>query len=484
MLKNDRIKRVLSVLLSLAAAAALTACAAQEAPSEPETQAAIEPMEAEIPAALGFDVTGGRDVMPIMGFYGPTPSEYSWNANALPDLYTDEIFSLIKETGVNIIGPSMSNYASVPHYAEKLFEQADKFGLGYIAMDKRYLDATLSVEEVDALVNDYAGHRSFAGTYLVDEPGAPYFRDNENGSNIADYAEIAANLNELDYFFYGNLLGLLPKSTYSASDVEAFYRYVREWADTVHPKALMYDRYIFGDNDGLVLAKTYFKTMEVIRSVAEENDIPFWVFVEAGNQWNDAKNRFDSNGYYPSQGEFYWNIGTTLAFGAKGVMYFPLIQPYYFAYAQSELFDFQRNGLIGAWGNKTRWFHYAKAMNAQIAAVDEVLMNSVNKGVIASGKEAQDDLSDCSYLMEGTAWRELAGVSGDAMIGCFNYQGKTALYVVNYDIEYAQKITLSFTDKYDMSVVQDAEKTYVSTDSLELTLQTGDSALIVIEQKG
>lgn len=481
MRKTEIKKRLLCGLLGMAAAVSLTSCAAQEALQQTEAgKGTIEAMEPEEAVSLSFDIIGGSDVMPIMGFYGPTPAEYSWNANALPDLYSDEVYELIKETGINIIGPSMSNYATVPQYSEQLLSQADKYGLGAILMDKRYLDPELSVEQTDSYISDYANHKSFLGAYLVDEPGTQYYRDHENGTNIDEFKEIAANLNELDYFFYGNLLGMEGKTFYSASDTDTYYRYVREWVDTVHPKTLMYDRYIFGNNKGLDLAKTYFKNMEIIRKVAEEENIPFWVFVEAGNQWNDAKNRFDSEEYYPSQGEFYWNIGTLLAFGAKGVMYFPLIQPYYFAYAQTELFDFQRNGLIGAWNNKTRWFSYAQAMNAQVAAVDEVLMNSVNKGVIASGEAASEDLSDCEYLMEGTAWRELTGVKGDAMIGCFNYQGKTALYVVNYDIEYAQKITLSFSDIYNMSVVQDAETSYVNTDSLELTLQTGDSALVVI----
>lgn len=475
MKKFNLIKRAISGALLCVMATSLVGCSGTKSVAE------IEPMKEETPAKYGLDVLGGDDVMPIMGFYAMEVSEKSWNANELPDNYTDEMFALIKESGVNLINPIIGNYATVPQYTNKMLELAGKYDLGIIVMDKRFLDPELSVEQVDSYINDYSNYKSFAGVYLDDEPGAPYFRDHENGTNIDEMTEIAANLNELGYFFYGNLLGMQGQANYTESDVATYYRYVSEWADTVHPKVLMYDRYIFGNNNGLDLAETYFKTMETHRRVAEENDIPFWVYIECGNQWNDAKNRFDSTDYYPSQGEFYWNVGTTLAFGAKGIMYFPLIQPSYFAYAKTELFDFQRNGLIGAWGNKTRWFHYAKAMNAQIAAVDEILMNSVNKGVIASGDVAKEDLADCMYLMEGTSWRELTGVSGDAMIGCFNYQGKTALYVVNYDTEYAQKINLDFADTYNLTVIQDAETSHVSRDNLELTFQAGGSALVVFE---
>lgn len=471
-----RLKRImksgLCTLLLLSLVIGLVGCS---------NSADIEDMEIESVASYSFDVIGGKDVMPIMGFYGPITSGYSWNGNAVPDYYTDEIFQMISDMGINIIGPSYSHYDSVPYYATRILEQSEKYGLGALVWDKRILDNDLTVEMVDNYIKDYANYKSFIGVYMVDEPGAVYFRDHENGTNIDEFTTISENINNLGYFYYGNLLGMQLEETYTESDVKAYQKYVREWVDTCHPKALMYDRYIFNGNKGLAYAQTYFKTMETIRSVAEEAQIPFWVFIEAGNQWNDESGRFDSEGYFPSQGEFFWNVGTTLAFGAKGIMYFPLLQPTQFAYAESELFDFQRNGLIGAWGNKTRWYYYAKDMNAQIAAVDEILMNSVNKGVIASGEEALEDLSDCSYLMEGTAWRELTNVSGDAMIGCFNYQGKTALYVVNYDTKYAQKITLDFADDYDITVIQDAEKQHWSCDSLELTFKAGGSALVVFE---
>ena len=44
-------------------------------------------------------------------------------------------------------------------------------------------------------------------------------------------------------------------------------------------------------------------------------------------------------------------------------------------YAESTDFDFERNGIIGAWGNKTQWFYYAKDIQPHIAAIDEVCHN-------------------------------------------------------------------------------------------------------------
>ena len=109
-------------------------------------------------------------------------------------------------------------------------------------------------------------------------------------------------------------------------------------------------------------------------------------------------------------------------------------------------------------------------------------MNSVNKGVLVSGEQAtrENAMSDC--ILEGTSWRELASVTGDTMVGCFNYQGKTALYVVNYDMEYAQNITLTFQDSYKFSVVQNAQKSYYEGGQIDLAMQAGEGVLIVFEQ--
>ena len=84
-------------------------------------------------------------------------------------------------------------------------------------------------------------------------------------------------------------------------------------------------------------------------------------------------------------------------------------------------------------------------------------------------------------FIEGTSWRELEDVKGNALIGCFNYQGKTALYVVNYEYNYAQKIDLKFVKECNVKVVQAAETSYVKTDNLVLDMPAGDGVLLVFE---
>ena len=160
---------------------------------------------------------------------------------------------------------------------------------------------------------------------------------------------------------------------------------------------------------------------------------------------------------------------------------FPLIQPYHFAWAESTEYDFSRNGLIGGDGRKNQWYYYAQKVNKQIAAIDEVLLNTTFQGVIAKGEKAKKDLSPTNCVIASENFEELISVKGDTLIGCFKYEGKTALYVVNYDMEKAGQITLSFDGKQHLQVIQNAKETYVGTDGITLEMEAGEGILIVVE---
>ena len=120
-------------------------------------------------------------------------------------------------------------------------------------------------------------------------------------------------------------------------------------------------------------------------------------------------------------------------------------------------------------------------MNKQIRAVDQVLMNSKNKGIIVTDDKSKEHFANCEYMLKENKWRELESASGNLMIGCFNYQGHSAFYVVNYDNESAQKTTLKFSDKYKMDVTQGAKTKSFNTDKLDLTLCAGEGVLIVMK---
>ncbi len=464
------VKRVIGSLLIGVQLLCLCSCG--------ERQVSIEPMEQEDVYTFSFDCLGGTDVMPISGFWGPSAAGYSVDGQSLPDYYSDEIFQLLAECGINLFTYSSTDYVKYPNQVIQMLELGEKYNIGITVTDTLIStpreDEAISLEEMAARITKYSNYTSFAGVYVRDEPGSLTFKPSPDGSgNISAYAPIFQNLSKLDIWGYGSLYPV-----WMETDYDGYNKMVEEYCETCDPMMLCFDHYPW---DGIRTKESFFYNMDVIRRYANKYEIPFWSFVQAGGQFNDAKEYFDSKELFPSEGEIQWSANVALVCGAKGIAYFPMIQPYHFAFAETDRMDFQRNGLLGAWGNKTQWWYYAQNLNKQIAAVDEVLMNAVNKGVIASGEDAKKITDGLEMVIKEDTWREVESVEGSALVGCFNYRGKSALYVMNYEDAYAQNITLNLRDVYNLDIVQNAEHSIVSTDVVELDLKAGEGVLIVFE---
>ena len=98
-MKNKRLKKIVVLILLIS-----TMCGAGCAKVDGTAPVIkVKPMEKEESVAYYFDYLGGKDVMPIGGYYGPHMYNLSWNGNYLPNLFTDEIFQTIADYGVNLI---------------------------------------------------------------------------------------------------------------------------------------------------------------------------------------------------------------------------------------------------------------------------------------------------------------------------------------------------------------------------------------------
>ena len=477
MKKRKYMSRIVSIALALATTVSLIGCATQSA----DEVVTIEPMEIEQPAVYSFDAIGGNDVMPIVAYYAAKPIDYSWNGNNLIDAYTDEYFQLLyKDLGMNVVGQNYTYYDQYPHLVEKLMELAEKYEVGVLVNDRRIIGVSEEVplETIDQYISEYSHYPAYVGNYVVDEPGyTPMTAADGHINPLDSFYTTMQNLEKLDIFGYMNMKSIRNRNH------DMYEEYVNLYVENCRPKMVGFDQYPFAYTDGLDEAYLFIDNISTIRKSAEKANLPFWTFLQAGSNFSDLVGSGDTQKYYPSRAELTWSAGVALAFGTKGIQWFPVVQPNSFSYALSQPFDTQRNGCISIFGNKTRWYYYAADINKQIAAVDEVLMNSVNKGVLASGDFAKGILeeSNTPYVLEGDSWREVAGITGDAIVGCFNYQGKTALYVVNFDVEYAQKVTLDLVKTCNVTVTQNAENQYISTNSLELVLEAGNGALVVFE---
>ena len=485
---KNRIKQLTIVLLAVSVCVMqITGCSFTEAFKQGST-AEVKPMEPEEAVAWSPSYIGGKDVMPIAGFYAVKATDWSSDGNNFDERVTDEFVKKLAESGVNVSFCTGMDWDSMQTEVEKLLELCDKYGIAYFMTDSGVTNLTgkNGTDEIDLKylaerISEYSDYPAFAGIYVIDEPNTAYFEANKGDKNISKYVKLIDALKELNV---ENASYIYP--LYDSDDElkkENYLKYIDEFCESFRPKFLGYDNYPF---DPLAFEQplkldNYFWNLSVIREAAEKNNIPFGVAVQAGGQWNDSQLHFDSVEYFPNEGQFYWNINTYLAAGAKVIEYFPIVQPTHFAWAKSTEWDFERNGFFGAIGNTNQWYNYAKNINKHIAAIDHVLMNSVNKGVIISGEDAKKDMRETNYVIEEGTFQELMSVDGDSMVGCFNYNGKTALYVMNYSMEYAQKIHLEFNTEHKMKMVQNAEISYVKAENLTLDMAAGEGVLLVIE---
>lgn len=475
--------------------------------------------EVEQSNAVSFDIIGGKDVMPIGGgTYRPLESN---NAEEL-----DALYGTLKAAGINLITYTERDYNRYQPAVERFLELGNKYGIGLLVNDSfitgRSGASYVSSARLGNQIAKYANHPAFCGLYLVDEPGTDVYQPRKIVS-VARYGELARDLQyDLGYHCYMNMYPMYNVADVSEDVRKANYEaYVKEFCETFQPKILTWDNYPFPNKEW----NLYFYNMSLMRQYAIEYNVPFWAHIQAGGQWPDNQKTeyYESVALYPNESQFQWNVNTCLAFGVQGIQYFPLTQPESFAKALdtdgNQTMDYRRSGLIGADGNPNQWYGYAQTINTHIAAIDEVLMNAVHKGMIVNAAEegtrgsflnesevhsVLDDVKDCvnnTLLADGidteytygffgessvndkkaAEYEEIADVNGEAMIGYFDYKGKTALYVVNYNMESAKTITINFDKAYQMKIIQNAQQSDTNKQSLPLNMAAGEGVLIVLE---
>ena len=478
----------------------------------------------------------GQNTMPIAGYGMWTASDLDGSdKNIFPDVNREMYFEMFADAGINLINYGSEDYATNPSDVLKQLEYGTKYGLGVFVNDSQLL----SINNADALserLKEYSldtKYESFSGIFLVDEPTTSNYgynsdRTEEENRIYTRYKSAASLLNtnfeNTDYLTYCNLFPIMDvhsrwwedlgsSSNITDTDKNAYKSHIATINDALNAKVISYDYYPFEDSR-LVKDKydlnLYFWNLDVIRTQAINSGKPFWAYVQAGSQWKNYKSELSEddnaseftmfNGgylkkeafdeYYPSESQFNWIVNTSLAFGAQGIQYYPLIQPIQHAYDGVDAeYDFEVNGVLSAWGGKTQWYYYAQEINKHIAEIDEVLMNAkTEKVVVPTSENANTQTKDLSSV--ATSYGVLNSVTGDALVGYFNYGGKVALYVANNEhfpvgeTATKQNVTLNLSTDYpEITMYDNAKKSVIATSNQQvtLTMDAGEGILLVLE---
>ena len=498
-MKKNKLTALISTAMACICAINFTACSdkettvAQDVVLMTEGAAYQETIKGDPVAYTShyFDVTGGKDVMPIGGFHGPFVTGGSNNGNDYPNKMDEEIVSALSECGVNVIVYTGSRQEHYPTAFEDLLKLGDKYGMGFY-LNLLYIEsviggrspapATINETELyNRLLNASYGfkYKSLLGFQVIDE----LFPTNQLKNAIKVTDAIAKMGLPIDIYsnahgWYGTGFDWfgLANITYDEYVEQFSGLNLKVFSNTLYP-------YDYGngptDADSHSAVRDNFVKLNHARKTSLEYDMTFWRMMQAGHQWAGL---VESLPYAPSEGEFLFDANMSLLFGAKGLQFYTCIQYPGEGTLPDGTYDSQRNGLIGTNGKKTQWWYYAKKLTTQIKAVDHILMNSASMGFIPHGTEANNlcvGIEGEDVLLDN--FRQLKSISGDScFVGCYDYLGGSAYYVTNASRNNKAEVTLQFDGKYGYDVTQRGQTVSVVGTTMDLILQPGEAVMVAL----
>ena len=445
--------------------------------------------------------------MMIAGFLGPRESYTNVHGVAKPPMIRDDVFALLAASGINYIDDNSFSYSGTQlEVAKDVLRLASKYNLNYFigATDIANIGQVTSSTIVNgntvntyysyvapyatfaAKLDEMSQYKAFGGLHLRDEPGADLF--DEIGTalkHIADYN--AANGTKLEGFV--NLLPgvgahrLTNGQTISGLgyQIDSWPNYVRAYADIAKPAYLSFDMYPIQGSAGQI-EYAYFNFLGYFATVAKEKGLPMAVCIQVGGGEPSlpAKRQATTD-------EMHWNVNTSLAFGAEAMTYFIMVEPpYYGSVVNNDTKN--THTAINVDGQPTPYYDAIKAINTNVKAIDHVIVNGTHKGVIFNGTMpntvASGTTTEIQAPYDGTQLNKsaakLSGISGNALIGVYEYEGKTALYVVNNSITSANTIGLTFNSNYTYEIISEGKTSWSIGSSLSLNLAIGRAAMIIV----
>jgi hypothetical protein len=441
----------------------------------------------------------GEDVMPIVAYYmAPDATEFIETNTSFPSMKTDKIYKMTKEAGVNVTLLMNDPVETKPESVEKALELCEKYGLLYLIHSNEVVKranwhndskvdkdaySLVTVDRFKEFFDKYIHHPACVGWYLWDEP---LKEDMEYlGKLIQTWKDYTKAVGEEDKAYYVNLL---PFSPWSGNTVPLYKEYLERAVEKGGLDYICYDMYPFvypkhlnkqlkGATHGV--SPGIYNLCCQIRETAMRYDIPWQAFVQMGGNWTEEPDNIGTR--RPTPTEILWEVNTYLAFGAKGIHYFTWSQSIAYTWLKYREIGGE-TGAFNAWGDPTDLYWSAKNANHQVMAVDEYLMHADSTQIITVG-ELPTGIVEYSYGMTtNKQYKELIDIEGRALIGCFDYKGKTALYVVynTTDVSYGE-IKLSFDKAHIFTLVNRKETKTVNGDSLLLEFEGGEGMLVIIE---
>lgn len=438
-----------------------------------------------------------------------------------PSRLTDEVFSALKEAGINrIFG---FGYDIRRTTQEKTLQLCEKYGIKYLPTMQsfgKYIEFgwnRLSADEKQKLdevfikeVNDYLAYPSFAGVFFGDEAGYLSFEGVAHAKQVFDqnfpgkefhFNFFSYSIN--DAIFWGGMEGAL----HGVSGEEKPFALTDDLAITFDNRFNFYDKLVEG-----LLSKAHFEFISQDKYPFESfwESVPTSVHValfELNAYFAVKKKKYGCKFYnYMQAGQ--WAVGTqrqhmtkgevalqmhvTAAYGNDGFAWFPGCYPIDYTFDPAQKYSREgAGGLIDIYGREGEIYPYVKELNAFFTAIENDILSSDCKGACEYGvydngfkEEEIEKLPDNECIFRGKLpdfyryqdERVSVRASNGIMISTFEKDGKPRWYVVNLSTVYKNSVELHLPcGQYELFRKNEQIKT---NEKIALTFDEGEGIYI------
>jgi len=256
--------------------------------------------------------------------------------------------------------------------------------------------------------------------------------------SVADFPALRARVDAIRAARPGALayINLFPNhASETQLGVPTYAEHIERFLSDVRPDVLSMDHYpIFRpDSDG---RDGYCENLAVMREYSLKAGIPYWNFFNIMPYGPHTD---------PTEAQVRWQVFATLAYGAKGILYF--------CYWTPGGDEFPKGGaIIGRDGLRTRHYDEAKRVNAAVKNLGPTLMNLTSTSVVRVAPGA-----DTKAVLAGAPIRDLIPASvdppNDYRVGVFHHaDGRRAVLLVNYRYALSAWPTVEFDAPLDQVV--------------------------------
>jgi len=327
--------------------------------------------------------------------------------------------------------------------------------------------------QMDAAPEEYVDHPVSWGYGIRDEPG------------VEDFADLAPIVDGIHAEHPGKLglINLFPSyaAPWAQLGAETYEEYVQLFMEQVDVDVLCMDHYPRFRPDEPDTRDDYCADLDTMRRHALKKGIPFW------NCFNAMPFGAHTD---PTEAQMRWQMHASVAYGAKGLVYFCYVTPD--ITGPGGLFEFPKGGaVITAEGKRTRHYEQSKRLNFALKNLGPTLMKLTSAQVIriTPNDEPRVKLAGSPIVDLGRADYD---PRHDMLVGVFNHKdGRRAVFLMNYHFAYTQWPTVVFDapvgDVTEVSQETGQEVPLLDDspklDGLQLSLDAGQGRLFLLPAK-